>query len=327
MTLVSIVIPTKNRPNKVVDAVCSVFTSAYQQFEIFVVDQSTADTTRLALDSFELDPRFHYVHNRKQDVGPSSSRNIGIALSSGDIVANIDDDVTVRPNWLTNMVAEFEADPQLQFICGKLSAPPYDWREGFTPAFDPEVLAGRAPHWSMLAVTAGANYCMRRTIFERLGGYNESFGPGTRIGAADDGNMGLRIMRSKAKWKSCSSVEVVHTHGFRTTVDGANLIRGYSRGVGSTYGHAVRQGDVLPGLWFLLQALSEIVRVVVPNVLRGRRPTRFGWIRDRLVGFWRGLLLSPNEGFVSAADLMQLRKQYANVTELGHQPMETPVLP
>lgn len=327
MTLVSVVIPTKNRPESVADAVRSVFAGAYQQFEIFVIDQSTDDATQKALAGFAPEARFHYVRNRTLDAGPSSSRNIGIALSSGDIVAHIDDDVTVCKDWLANMVAEFAADPELQFICGKLSAPSYDWQTGFIPTFDPEQFAGCSPHWSMVVMTAGANYSMRRAVFDRLGGYNEAFGPGTRIGAADDGNIAMRIMRSGAKWKPCKSVEVVHTHGFRAGRDAAVLRSGYARGIGSTYGHVTRQGDLIPGLWFLLQAVGEIGRIVVPNVLLGRRPTRFGGIRDRLVGFWHGLLLPPHEGCVSPDDLAQLRRHFIDTAEFAARRAELPVLP
>ena len=50
--LVSVVIPTRSRPHAVVEAVASVFAGAYQRFELFVIDQSPDDETRVALAGF-----------------------------------------------------------------------------------------------------------------------------------------------------------------------------------------------------------------------------------------------------------------------------------
>src|SRR5579872_630490 len=109
MTLVSVVIPTKDRPKAVVDAVSSVFGGTYQHFELFVIDQSQDLAARRLLERFAVDKRFHYRQNHRPGVGAASSRNIGIALSSGEIMAIIDDDVTVQPNWMANLVGEFAA--------------------------------------------------------------------------------------------------------------------------------------------------------------------------------------------------------------------------
>src|SRR5919206_3347093 len=135
--LVSVVIPTKSRPIAIVDAVQSVFNGTYQNFEIFVVDQTPDDSTRDVLSVFMDDPRFHYLQNRRPGYGAASSRNMGIALSSGEVVAIIDDDVEVRQDWMERIVAEFTADPELQFICGALTAPPYNPTTGYTPSFVP----------------------------------------------------------------------------------------------------------------------------------------------------------------------------------------------
>ena len=93
--LVSVVIPTKDRPEAIFDAVKSVFESSYQRFELFVVDQSSGDATKAILQPFMSDPRFTYLENRRPGFGAASSRNVGIALSNGEFVAVIDDDVTV----------------------------------------------------------------------------------------------------------------------------------------------------------------------------------------------------------------------------------------
>ncbi len=314
MTFVSVIIPTKGRSVAAANCVRSVFEGTYQQFELFMIDQSPDDLTYEALAPFMGDPRFHYVRNHRPSVGAASSRNMGIAMSSGEIIGILDDDVTAQPDWMANLVAEFEADPKLQFICGKLTAPPYDWSQGYIPAFDPEKTDKPLTNWTMPIHAAGANFSMRRTLFDRVGGYDEFCGPGSRLGASDDGDLSFRIMRSGAKWKACSNVEVIHTYGFRQSTDGAALLKRYQRGVGGNYGRFTRRGDLVAAAWFLSQQLREIVVVVIPNVLLRRRPTRFGWVRDRLVGFWRGLVLPANEGYVSPATLARMRRELSSAT-------------
>lgn len=323
MAHVSVVIPTKDRPSAVGDAVRSVFAGTYQDFEVLVIDQSADDATRDALASFAANPRFHYVRNRLGRPGAASSRNIGIALSSGIIIAHIDDDVTVRPDWMETFVTKFEADSGLQFIAGKLSAPPCDATSGLIPASDPEQEQPPVNQWTVAIHSAGANYIMRRSLFDQVGGYDYSFGPGTQFPGGDDTSMALRIARSGAKWKACSAVDVEHTHGYRSSDAAAVLLKGYMVGIGAAFGRETRCGDLMAGLWFVGTQLREIVDTVIPNLLRGRRPTRFGWVRDRLTGFWRGFALPPHDGFVTGENLQRLRQELLSsapeVRQAGHR--------
>jgi glycosyltransferase involved in cell wall biosynthesis len=310
VTFVSVIIPTRGRAQAVAQCVRSVFDGSYQQFEMFIIDQGADNQTHDALASFLSDTRFHYVRNQKTGVGAASSRNMGIAMSQGEIVAILDDDVTAPSDWMANIVAEFNADPDLQFICGKLTAPSFDWRTQYVPTFDPENTSEPLTNWTMPTFAAGANFSMRRALFDRVGGYDEFCGPGSRLGASDDGDLSFRIMRSGAKWKASTNVEVIHTNGIRQLTDGNALLQRYQRGVGGNYGRFTRRGDLLAGARFLAQQAGDILTVVIPNVVRGRRPTQFGWIRDRLIGFWRGLKLPPNQGFVGPKDLARMRAEY-----------------
>lgn len=313
MTLVSVVIPTKDRPGPVVEAVRSILEGTYQEFELFVVDQSKDTATRDALAQFSADRRLHYVKNNRPGRGASISRNIGIALSNGQLIANTDDDVTATPGWLANIVSEFETDPDLQLVCGKLTAPPFDANQGFIPSFEP---AKPLSNWQMPIYAAGANLSMRRSLFDKVGGYDEFFGPGGSIGASDDGDLTHRIMRSGAKWKVCPHIEVIHTNGFRTTEQGVALLKGYIYGLGSTMGRYTRRGDILALLWFLQYQLKVLLTVVVPKTLKRRHPNGFGWFRDRFIGFWLGFKQPPYNGFVKGADLRHLRQELLDSANL-----------
>jgi GT2 family glycosyltransferase len=274
------------------------------EFEVFVIDQSADEETRSSLASaFGTSPNFHYFRNTKPGVGAASSRNIGIASSSGEIVAIIDDDVTVNNDWLAAMAAEFETDAELDFICGKLTAPPYDPSTGFTPSFDADPkLSG----YQMMVAAAGANFGMRRALFDRIGGYDEFCGPGSRLGASDDGDLTWRIVRSGARWKVCPHIEVVHTFGFRKTENGAALLKRYQIGLGGNFGRFTRRGDLFAALYFLSWQTADTAKAL-SKLIRGRRETGLGWILARAIGFMRGFALPPSAGFVTGADLRKMR--------------------
>jgi glycosyltransferase involved in cell wall biosynthesis len=300
--LVSVIVPTKDRPLAIADAVRSIFAGTYQHFEIFVIDQSAGNETYEALAPWRADGRLHYLTNRRPGYGAASSRNIGIALSNGEVLAIVDDDVEVRPDWMERIVAEYTTDPALDFVSGTLKAPPFDPSQGFTPAFrpDPKVTA-----WNLVWMVSGANISARRRLFDRIGGYDEFCGPGSRLRASDDGDITLRVVRSGAKWKACPEIEVVHTHGYRPGPAGDELWLRYSHGNGGLFGRALRRGEIYYGLRFLLHEAIQVARGLVRAVL-GRK-SALNHTRARLTGYVRGFRLPPNEGFVSGDALRQMR--------------------
>jgi glycosyltransferase involved in cell wall biosynthesis len=307
--LASVVIPTRNRPVYVAETVESLFDGDYSNFEIFVIDQSADNKTETALERFASDPRFKYLKNARDGVGASSSRNIGIALSSGEIVANIDDDVVARPEFLSTLVREFESDPALDFVAGKLTAPEYDRTKGIVPDFCPDESISA---WRLPIVSAGANYCMRRSLFDRIGGYDECWGPGSRFGISDDGDICFRIVRSGAKWKACRDVEVVHVHGFRENSAANALMQAYDDGVGANFGRFMRRGDIRAGVWFLAREVRQTARATL-KLVKERDGSEMRNVGLRLRGFRKGFLLPPNAGFVTGDELRSMRSEYEEV--------------
>jgi len=87
---VSVVIPTRGRPELAERAVRSVLAQVFQDFEIVVVidgpDRETAETLRRLRDE-----RLHVVH-LAENVGGSEARNIGVRFARGEWIAFLDDD-------------------------------------------------------------------------------------------------------------------------------------------------------------------------------------------------------------------------------------------
>ena len=99
--LVSVVIPTRDRVDRVVKALASVARQTWTAWEAIVVDDGSVDNTQAVLAAAaELDRRVHVVRH-EQPQGGSAARNSGIAVAAGDMLAFLDDD----DEWLPTKLA------------------------------------------------------------------------------------------------------------------------------------------------------------------------------------------------------------------------------
>ncbi|MDR3439923.1 MAG: glycosyltransferase [Telmatospirillum sp.] len=95
--LISVIVPTRNRPQLVEQTLLAIFSQTYRNFEVLVIDDgSTEDVRNLYPNLWEtLDERFHLILLGPADHpgnGPSKARNFGIAQARGDFLAFCDDD-------------------------------------------------------------------------------------------------------------------------------------------------------------------------------------------------------------------------------------------
>lgn len=103
---VSIIINTYNRAKQLQDCLRALWNLNYKNFEVIVVNGPSTDNTKEVCEEFL--PNIVYVECAERNL--SVSRNIGIANAEGDIVAFIDDDAVVDPNWLMHIVSAYSSD-------------------------------------------------------------------------------------------------------------------------------------------------------------------------------------------------------------------------
>ena len=106
--ILSVLICTRNRADKLKRAVDSVLANSFTNYELIVVDQSTDGGTAAALATLD-DERLRYIHT--DTVGVAKSRNIAVRESRAEIVVYTDDDCVCHNQWLASIHAEFESDP------------------------------------------------------------------------------------------------------------------------------------------------------------------------------------------------------------------------
>jgi len=106
--LVSVVLPTYERPDKLRRAVRSVADQMYEPLELVVVDDASPTPATESLSGMDLDgletEYIRHEHNR----GANEARNTGIGASEGEYVAFLDDDDEWLPTKLEQQVEAFE---------------------------------------------------------------------------------------------------------------------------------------------------------------------------------------------------------------------------
>jgi glycosyltransferase involved in cell wall biosynthesis len=146
------------------------------EWEILVVDNNSNDQTREVAAQFcKQDPgRFLYLFEPQP--GLCCARNAGIREARGKVVAFLDDDVTVEPNWLQNLTAALH-DREWAGAGGRIipvwTCSPPRWlspesrhASGPLVAFHPGLEAGQ-----LNEPPIGTNMAFRKAMFEKYGGF------------------------------------------------------------------------------------------------------------------------------------------------------------
>jgi glycosyltransferase involved in cell wall biosynthesis len=113
--LVTVIIPTHNRPAQLCEAVDSVIAQQGRgtlfELEIIVVDDASSDETASAVASY---PVTYLRHS--QNRGLAAARNTGIQAGRGQYVAFLDDDDLWLPTRLQTQVPILESDPSIALV-------------------------------------------------------------------------------------------------------------------------------------------------------------------------------------------------------------------
>lgn len=259
---VSVVIPTRNRPDLIGNSVRAVLANDYPSFDVTVIDQSddarTGDVVRTLMAH---DQRLRYVHT--DIAGLSRAYNIGVQETRGEPIAFTDDDCVAPPNWIHSIVSAFTSAPDAEMLYGQVLMPrslegTSDWIPTLT--FDTERRLSATHGFEIFGM--GANFAVRRSLFERIGGFDEVLGGGGPLRSSQDFDFQYRAYRGGATILLTPSVMVDH-YGVRSTEQQPSTMRAYGFGDGAFYFKHVRCGDV-----YALSLLARrVARIVVRETL------------------------------------------------------------
>ena len=110
--LVSVIIPTYKRADKLKRAIKSVLNQSYSNLEVLVVNDNEIDDEYTAqlktlVQGVDNDPRFQLLL-QEAHVNGAVARNFGVSKSSGEYIAFLDDDDWWEPNKIELQVAAFQ---------------------------------------------------------------------------------------------------------------------------------------------------------------------------------------------------------------------------
>lgn len=112
--LVSVVISTYNRADKIKETVRTVLDQTFQNFEIIIVDDASTDNTPAVLKKLsEEDTRISYYVLQENSGGAATPKNKAIEKSKGTYIATLDSDDLWYPNKLEMQIELLEKNPDV----------------------------------------------------------------------------------------------------------------------------------------------------------------------------------------------------------------------
>lgn len=279
---VSAAICTRNRPDKIGTAVASVLANDFPGLQLTVIDQSTDGQTESIMATLAKDePRLRYV--RVAETGLSRAYNRAIENTSGEMIAFTDDDCVVPTDWIANVVAAFDANPDVDLLYGRV-IPLVDTLEDLTltPYLDiakPERLSKRD---GFRVFGMGANFAARRRLFDNIGPFDVVLGGGGLLKSSQDFDLAYRAYRSGSVILLDPDVVLRHD-GRREHDDWPSLLTNYGVGDGGFYAKHVRCRDLYALSLLIRQVVSKGGRRFVKRVL-GRASGRDVYVRSMLRG-------------------------------------------
>jgi glycosyltransferase involved in cell wall biosynthesis len=114
--LVSVVLPTRDRTERLAGALASVVAQSYRQLEIIVVDDASASPVADVIDRVAGDdPRVELMCLATHR-GAASARNAALERCSGDVVGFLDDDDRWEPHKIERQVEFLAAHPTVGIV-------------------------------------------------------------------------------------------------------------------------------------------------------------------------------------------------------------------
>jgi len=282
--LVSVVICTRNRPDKIGTAVVSVLGNDHPAFDLTVIDQSTSDATEAILRPMcEADGRLHYIHVEK--AGLSRAYNTGVLRTSGQLIAFTDDDCIVPSDWLTTIERAFESDSEADLLYGQVAAVQTNsGKGGSTPTLELTRSERLSRRDGFRVIGMGANFAARRRLFDVIGGFDEALGGGGPLRSSQDYDLAYRAYRAGSVILLRPEVKLLHD-GHRDDEDWTAVLRNYGIGDGAFYSKHVRCGDPYALLLLFRHLAWHGARIVAKTALR-HPPAQHLY----LAGFFKGLV-------------------------------------
>ena len=171
---ISVIVPTLNQASFLEETLRSVLDQNYPDVELIVIDGGSTDGSLAILQRYS--PRLAHWESAP-DRGQSHAINKGLARATGEIWCYLNSDDLLRPGSLAR-VGEMFRDPEVEWVGGITVIFDEHSERGTVTPQEPATVKEILTPWSRSVehVFPCSNVCfMRRSIFQRLGGLDESY--------------------------------------------------------------------------------------------------------------------------------------------------------
>lgn len=181
---VSILVPAHDEEMVIAKTVKSILLLNYpkDKMELIVINDNSSDSTSTILSKIQqefLGYNFKIINTDKTNggKGKSNALNIGYASSTGDFIAVYDADNTPDKNALKYLIKRIFYDDELGAVIGKFRTRNKE-KNLLTKFINIETLnfqwLSQAGRWQLLKLCTipGTNFVIRKTVFEKLGGWD-----------------------------------------------------------------------------------------------------------------------------------------------------------
>lgn len=240
-TDITVAIATSGRPDELGRCLDAIAGGTAQPQEIVVVDQSADDRSEAVVRE-RAERGTSIRHLRQKRLGLSASRNAGVAAASTSIVAVTDDDCSPGEDWVAEISSAFSGTGPPQAVTGRvlpLGSDAGGYAVASRTSTEAAEYRGRQLPW---LVGTGANMAVRREWWNRIGGFDERLGVGTRGTAGEDLDFLHRLLRAGAVVRYEPQAVVYHERQTKARRRGTRST--YGRGVGACCSAWLRDGDV-----------------------------------------------------------------------------------
>ena len=202
--LVSIVICAydTHKFNDLIDAVRSVTVQTYNNIETIVIVDGNKDLYHLLIKN-NIKGYINKIILNDRNLGLSESRNKGLKVANGEIIAFLDDDAIADKNWIREIVKTYEEFdalsvggailPLWQFKQPMFLPEEFYWLVGVTSMCFPEKVAE-------VRNTFGSNLSFKTCALKSIGGFSKKVGiKGKRLLQGEEAEICMRLRRKFGK--------------------------------------------------------------------------------------------------------------------------------
>ncbi len=265
----SFIVTTRNRDQSIgpcLDSIAAALVKASPlDAEIVVVDSGSTDGTAAILAALASASPVPMRLLTEQRAGKGLALNRALRVAAGELLAFTDDDCTLHIDYVNDLLRYAASDTDLVLRGGRI--------ELGDPADMPFAIDTRPTRmrWVRSANSVweenvggsitGCNMTMPRALVDRLGPFDEDFGPGDLVGSGDDTDYAFRAYLAGVALEHVPDMTVFHHHGRKTAAAAYASLRRYMIGHGALFVKHARKYPILrrQAYWDMKDVVKEIL--------------------------------------------------------------------